>query len=317
MVKKHYQTFREFCRAIQHLGITTRDEYSRRYKEDPNLPSSPHTIYKLPKYFDWSQNGTNSVKKGEDISLRQRALDWDSSFMTESMKEFLDGLLLGDGNLNKQKHTQHAHLRIGQKYKECADFFVKPFDVYEPSYSIQKRNNIQLNKFNGTDKPFKIYISHYYWTKSHPDFTAQYYRWYIEGSEWGSKKHVPEDVKITPSSVLIWYLGDGTLDRFKKYPTARFCTNGFLASEVAHILVREVNLAIYGNIYINKRNQICLSHEATLNMFDYIKPAIEEYNGQLACYYYKFITEDKRREIAQSRIRRQSSRWKITPANTQ
>ncbi|WLQ16821.1 VPA1269 family protein [Hahella aquimaris] len=40
-----YPTLAEARAAVQRLGITTWNEYNKRYKEDPRLPSSPNAIY--------------------------------------------------------------------------------------------------------------------------------------------------------------------------------------------------------------------------------------------------------------------------------
>lgn len=39
--------------AAQRLGISTSIEYGQRYQEDPNLPSSPATVYKGAGWMDW------------------------------------------------------------------------------------------------------------------------------------------------------------------------------------------------------------------------------------------------------------------------
>lgn len=40
-----YQTYEEAVAAVRALGITTSDEYRKRYKEDPRLPSNPDSNY--------------------------------------------------------------------------------------------------------------------------------------------------------------------------------------------------------------------------------------------------------------------------------
>lgn len=41
----HYETLKEAMSAVARLGIQTKSEYNRRYKEDPKLPACPHNQY--------------------------------------------------------------------------------------------------------------------------------------------------------------------------------------------------------------------------------------------------------------------------------
>jgi len=51
--KKDFYTYTEAQTAAQALGIKSRTDYTKRYREDPRLPSSPHEVYADAGWMDW------------------------------------------------------------------------------------------------------------------------------------------------------------------------------------------------------------------------------------------------------------------------
>lgn len=116
------------------------------------------------------------------------------------MKELIDGLLLGDGSLDKR--AKNARYRHSCKHKEYIEYVIKQlheFGVFTETI---------YDKDNGykTGRVFQCY------SKVHNDLTKHYERWYKN-----KKKVLPPDLKLTPLVLLHWYIGDGGFDSDKGY----------------------------------------------------------------------------------------------------
>lgn len=116
------------------------------------------------------------------------------------MKELIDGLLLGDGSLDKR--AKNARYRHSCKYKEYIEYVIKElskFGVFTETI---------YDKDNGynTGRVFQCY------SKIHNELTIHYKRWYNN-----KKKILPSDLILTPLNLLHWYIGDGGFDSDKGY----------------------------------------------------------------------------------------------------
>ncbi len=72
LASHRYKTWQEASNATITIGITSRREYSNRYKEDPRLPSEPASVY--PDFPNWGKFlGTGKVKEREVYPTWQEA----------------------------------------------------------------------------------------------------------------------------------------------------------------------------------------------------------------------------------------------------
>ncbi|KKK81369.1 hypothetical protein LCGC14_2814130, partial [marine sediment metagenome] len=119
----------------------------------------------------------------------------------------------------------------------------------------------------------------------HPDFKKQRTRWYPQG-----KKIVPKDVLLSPESVLIWYLGDGSV---KKY-SVTLHTNGFTQECVRFLIKRLSLIGIPSKMILhNQQPEIFISSSGSKLFFDYIG-----WESPVRCYDYKFDTYQHRDDTA-------------------
>jgi len=127
--------------------------------------------------------------------------------MTEEVLEYLDGFLLGDGSISNFKYGNQM-LRMTVEYKEFAEYGISFFEHYggKAVQYASATSGYETEKFKN------------YWTgitATHPDISEQRNRWYAKNHDKKSYfkfiKKVPDDVRITPKSVMLWYLGDGSL----------------------------------------------------------------------------------------------------------
>lgn len=139
--------------------------------------------------------------------------------LTSIQQQVLDGALLGDGSLIIHKNGVNAYLSYLSKSKQHVEFVMNYFQDfltdsgYKDSSYFDKRT--QKEYFHTAAK-----------TKSLNIFTQQYSRWYVN-----KKKHIPEDLKISPLVCLIWYIGDGGLIKANKSQYIKLSTQCFSKEE--------------------------------------------------------------------------------------
>ena len=200
-------------------------------------------------------------------------LDYTVSHLNNKMLEILDGHMLGDGNIEKPSRLA-SRLNIKQKEEQFAKYIANLFSPYQINVRSISRWDNRTNKF---------YHSWAGRSPHHPDFLKQYERWYPDG-----KKRIPRDCRITPISVLLWYLGDGTLDRLGRgRPRIAIATMCFEDSEIKDILLPQLNAMSPGGFRADYKNNIRASKDATEKFFGYIG-----YHSPVECYNYKFLSKE-------------------------
>lgn len=134
-----------------------------------------------------------------------------------SEQEFIDGALLGDGCISKPKGNSSQFTYTTSK-KTHAEYV----------YSKLKRIAVNENK-NGPilshvfdNRTGKTYHSYRFRTVNNIAFKEIYDKWYPE-----KKKSIPPDIKLTPLSVLIWYIGDGGIINGKRCQHIKISTHAF------------------------------------------------------------------------------------------
>jgi hypothetical protein len=119
-------------------------------------------------------------------------------------------------------------------------------------------------------------------SRSHPDFYKQYQRWYrFRNGKF--IKSVPTDVRITPVSVMMWYLGDGSVVHPKDDSTInlRLSTDGFTKDEVDYLVTKLEEIGI--SCHRNTSNRIMIDASGIPAFFDFIGR-----KSPVSCYDYKF-----------------------------
>jgi len=217
----------------------------------------------------------NKFDIGRSVSEASRSLDYDQSYLTEEIIEMVDGFLLGDGHISKNNTV--ARLSCGLQYEEFAKYLMKGFQSYSTS--------VDRYKDAGMSSGFQ-------WqgrTRFHPDLFLQYQRWYHD-----SKKQPPNDVRITAKSVMMWYLGDGSIVHGKNTVTLRLATDGFLPEKV-EFLAEQLNSAGI-TCYRNNDNRVQINAIGVPAFFDFIGK-----ESPVECYRYKFNLPEWRFEAKRMR----------------
>ena len=182
------------------------------------------------------------------------------------MLELIDGLLLGDGSLDKR--AKNARYRHTCKHKEYIEFIIKELSNFDIII------NTIYDKDNGynTGRIFQCY------SKVHNELTVHYNRWYNN-----RKKIVPIDLELTPLILLHWYIGDGGFDSNKGYlRQISICAHSFTFNE------REIlcdKLRNYDLKVLNTKNgRINISKKSIPKFLSIIGEC------PVKCYQYKFDT---------------------------
>lgn len=158
---------------------------------------------------------------------------------TLTQKEILEGALLGDGCLELPKNGKNAYFIYRSSCKEHVEFIHKYFKEY------CTENNQIVNRAEIFDKRTnKTYVSYWFRTKCLSKFTEVYNTWYKP------KKIVPNDISLSTSSVLIWYLGDGELE--SNYGYIKLHTNSFTKNECKFLSEK---LGFESKISLKEKNQ--------------------------------------------------------------
>ncbi len=118
--------------------------------------------------------------------------------LTEEQKSILIGTLLGDGTMRKKKN---AHLEINHSFaqKALVDWIFGKFSSLVTTLP-------KWRKGNGRREAYRFA------THKVPVLTSFYNLFYREG-----KKVIPDDLKLNPLSLAVWFMDDGSKSRSSIY----------------------------------------------------------------------------------------------------
>lgn len=210
----------------------------------------------------------------ESVSLAMSTLDYRQKILTPNIRSIIDGIVFGDGSIGANHNTGVARVSIGGSHKEFISYCRKllmPYLPYEPSFSKEERNGKGI------------------WstaTKYHPDLYDLYKRWYPNGA-----KIIPEDINLDKMTLLLWYLGDGSLSQ-KDETNARslyFAANCFSKESIEKILIPKfLDIGIEVS-RISGSNGIFIKTSSIVKLLNFMGG-----ESPVDCYSYKFDIEEWR-----------------------
>lgn len=147
-------------------------------------------------------------------------------------KEVIEGLMLGDGHIEKRGRSHNPRLIIHQKQKEFVDFLRN--EISPTSKTVFHKGNSSRLKCG---RLIPAAYSYFCKTKASPILKSYHNEWYKN-----KQKILPENLILTPTNVLHWFMGDGSAYFRKKDKNGeiKFSTNNFTESEV-NVLVKKFN----------------------------------------------------------------------------
>lgn len=266
------------CDAMNRVrDMYLRDKMSTREISNASISAvgfkiSPYQVYSLLK-----RDGVRFRTLSESVSMAMSTLDCEASFMDDKTLEWVDGFLLGDGSIDRRRKTVignkfGSRFRIGSSQPEWAKYAMSGLFAYRPSEPKES------NRTTHTKSPNPTWASS---TLTHPDIVQQMNRWYPD-----DRKTVPDDVRITPISVLLWYLGDGSIcsNDDSNYSAVRLATCSFLPEKIESILMVKLTSVGIECVREKSKNDIRIRTSSIGAFFDFIGRS-----SPIQCYAHKFV----------------------------
>ena len=137
--EKSYKRIEEAKQAVKRLGIQSAEEYKKRYKEDPKLPSNPNVTYENLGWNDW----TDYLEKKEKFYTYEEAKQAVKRLgitQLEYKKRYKEDLKLpsNPSSTYKNKGWNEWSDFLGKEKKE------KPYKTIEEAKQAVKRLKIQF-----------------------------------------------------------------------------------------------------------------------------------------------------------------------------
>lgn len=230
-----------------------------------------------------------TVSESRLLVIHDEPLDWSKTMMNEVLIEAIDGFLLGDGGVSLNTKETAGRLRCSVEYQEFCAYMMSFFSGYQSVWSKYEQSSMKQGiVWQGS-------------TSFHPDLLQQYLRWYPFVESKGKRdKQPPDDIRVTPLSVMIWYLGDGSLivDEEANTVMLRLSTDSFLPERVEFLAgkLREKGIACHKN----NDNRIMVDARGIPAFFGFIGK-----ESPVKCYDYKFklpewrLSSKRMRDVAE------------------
>jgi hypothetical protein len=203
--------------------------------------------------------------------------------------EFIDGELLGDGNLHSCSQWS-ALYQHSSKYKKYIEWLSNQLEQYgiKQTGEIYKRYHKECI-YNG--HYYSAHWSYFYASLSYTELLPLRQKWYrlynpeTDPPNWRHKyiKIVPRDIELTPLRCRQWYIGDGDLNHsINKISNdyIKLSTQGFPIADIEFLVYKLNKLGF--QCHRTKNNTIRISSYSVSNFLTYIGPC------PIDCYKYKW-----------------------------
>ena len=208
-----------------------KDCYLKRMMSTKQIAADSEALFGVKVHWDTVRqtlirNGVPIRSLSESTSIAMATLDRNISFL-DGKTDWIDGFLLGDGCISfRHGDYMGARFTMGSSCKRWVEYAMSGLSDYgnvNPKLAVEAGANER--------NPNDCWQSR---TLTHPDIVAQARRWYPDGT-----KHVPQDVVVSPCSLLLWYLGDGSFHYTPEgnMSLLRLATCAFAPGEVEGILI--------------------------------------------------------------------------------
>jgi hypothetical protein len=236
-----------------------------------NNKGRKHSEY-TKKLLSEINKGENNAFYGKKHSNKTKNIisdknKWDKTefnycILTENEQDILNGILLGDGHIEKLKFT--SRLSYGSKFKETLQDIkncLKTFN-FSPLWQSQITKCWHIK------------------SKSYLNLNEIKNKWYKNNI-----KIVPIDIKLTPLSLYWWFTGDG----YRKNYGIIFCTDAFNLNDKL-ILITKLNEIGFSSARLTKTQKRILIGGCEVKKFlNYIKNNVNISHQ----YQYKFSNKWK------------------------
>jgi len=194
--------------------------------------------------------------------------------ISDYLKSFIDGELLGDGTMTKCG-VHSAYYQHGSQYEEYVDWLEKEFtrEGVKQGGEIDCRTH-HCDFHNGSQA--SDHDAYHYRSLSYVAFRPFRSRFYPE-----KDKIVPKDIVIDPVVLRQWYLGDGCISQYPYSKNITLYTCSFSRDDVEFLSdkLRDIGLTV---TYNKHDNAIRVGARSVDDFLDFTGPC------PIGCYSYKW-----------------------------
>lgn len=192
--------------------------------------------------------------------------------LTSEASEFIAGLMLGDGHLDRHKWS--SAYCDSSKSKGYLEWLSKEL----AHFGIEQCGRIKRQE-KDTHFPDRVQrtVAFHYNSRCYIELKALRSKWYRP------TKIVPENLQLTPLVCRMWYLGDGGLSFTDYSVRVCFATQSFIPKEIDFLIYLLRRLGLKAARWKDKT--LSISAKNTKDFFDYIGPCPEEIKS---IYGYKW-----------------------------
>ncbi len=182
----------------------------------------------------------------------------------DKLEDIINGLLLGDGCITIDKN-KYCRLKVTAKDKKLLEWIKSKLERWglRCYFTFDRRN-----------ETYSLYTSHELFIRLRRRLYTK-----INGK---TQKVVPRDLELTPTTLLFWYIGDGSLVRHpdpNRVPWIVLATNNFRKEDVEFLIqkLKELGLNFYAVKYRSgfKRGKECgyalLSKTSDATVYNFFK----------------------------------------------
>jgi LAGLIDADG DNA endonuclease family len=193
--------------------------------------------------------------------------------LTDYQQQVLDGILLGDACI-PHRDRKNRRLEYASKERDLVSYVINQF----PEYDFREPF-VRKPYTDGWQADCVMWGSY---SATNESFTAARRKWYP-----GDVKCPPDDLKITETVALFWYLGDGSLQkRAGRSDRINLSTHGFSMYGI-DVLLKELKRIGFDQVGVYKdygKPRLYLKHDVR-DWLTFVGPC------PVACMQYKWDTD--------------------------
>lgn len=221
------------CTKINHYKLPDCESIKQMYE-------SGQRVVEIANKFKVSHTSVSEALSKAGYSFISKDSRTICTSLTEKQKQIIEGEILGDGCIAKQKGRVNPVFRHGTITKEYIEYLKTSLPFLSDIEIVTKKAHSYIDK-NG--KIWNSKESYLITSRSDRSLKPFYESWYIN-----NKKDVPIDFQLTKISCLHWYLGDGSCTK----NVITLCTDSF-SEQGVNILSAQLQLNGIENIIFSTK----------------------------------------------------------------
>ena len=209
--------------------------------------------------------------------------------LSEIENQIIEGCLLGDGHITKPRGKSCQFSYCSSEYEHVYYVYSKLKRMMAKEYGNGPKKYEYFDK-----RTNKTYIQYSIRSQSNITFHNLRKLWYPHGI-----KIIPNIIKLTSTSLLFWYIGDGGLINGERCQYIKLSTNCFSDNNLLNILLPLLK-CFSPKLYGKKQKVIYIPHNKIKKFLDKVG------NCPVECYSHKWKYKEYKYEIYERLIGQQN-----------